>query len=107
MTFAFSPSAPGVLDDESKGSWNGQPFDIKLSGTGIDDCSVASLLVGTKSLATSAVDTNVAGLAEAFRAVATTSGTAGVLCLVLDPTDTTTSFVAGIYADASGHPGQL
>ncbi len=72
------------------------------------DCSTASLLVGKNSLAKHAVDQNVSGLAEAFRAVAGASGTTNVVCLYVDAASTATQLVAGIYADnGSGHPGAL
>jgi len=34
MQFGFTPTTPGALSDDSKITWNGQPFDIKLHGVG-------------------------------------------------------------------------
>jgi hypothetical protein len=107
MFYTFTPTSTGPLSDDSTGDWNGQNFDIKLKGEGQNGCTVATRLIGNAALNSSAVDTDAAGLAEAFRATATGTGTANVLCIFLDPSDTTTTLVAGIYADASGHPGAL
>ncbi len=71
------------------------------------DCSAATLLAGTKTLARSGIDNDVAGLAEAFRATADASGTANVVCVYLDPTNAATHLVAGIYDNSGGHPGSL
>jgi hypothetical protein len=35
MQFSFSAAAPGSLEDASIGSWNGQPFHIKLRGNAV------------------------------------------------------------------------
>jgi hypothetical protein len=58
-------------------------------------------------LASSAVDSNETGRAESFSAIASAAGTARVMCIYLDATNTATQLVAGIYADAAGHPGAL
>jgi outer membrane protein assembly factor BamB len=52
-------------------------------------------------------DSNTAGSAEAFRTTAGTSGTAQTITVYVDSTSTATSLTAGLYADASGHPGAL
>ena len=65
-------------------------------------------LSGKTSLAKHAVDQNLSGLAEAFRAVAGASGTTNVVCLYVDGASKATQLVAGIYTDnGSGHPGAL
>ena len=46
-------------------------------------------------------------MAEAFQTTATTSGTAAGICVFLDPTNTATTLVAGIYANEGGKPGAL
>jgi hypothetical protein len=72
------------------------------------NCSSATLLVGRTTLAQRALDNDVAGKAEAFRATASGSGTASVVCVYLDPTNAATKLVGGIYADnGSNHPGAL
>jgi hypothetical protein len=53
------------------------------------------------------VDSNPAGMAEAFRSVATSSGTATALNIYLDQTSTATQLIVGVYADAGGKPGAL
>jgi hypothetical protein len=57
--------------------------------------------VGAKS------DSNPAGEAEAFQAVATTAGTLSDLELYIDQGSTATSVVAGVYTDNGGRPGTL
>jgi hypothetical protein len=46
-------------------------------------------------------------MAEAFRSVATSSGTATALNIYLDQTSTATQLIVGVYADAGGKPGAL
>jgi hypothetical protein len=46
-------------------------------------------------------------MAEAFRTTATASGTMTGLRVFVDATSTATTLVAGLYADAGGHPGTL
>ncbi len=53
------------------------------------------------------VDQNVAGNAEAIQMVAGASGTAGTVSVYVDTTSTAATLIAGIYADAGGHPGPL
>ena len=70
-------------------------------------CVKATRLVGVDDLARSGVDTDAAGLAESFLATANASGTASVICVYVDTTNTATQLIAGIYADKGGHPGAL
>lgn len=63
------------------------------------------------SLGTSTVepstDTDSIGMAEAFKATASSSDTVNALNVYVDATSTAASLVAGIYADNAGHPGTL
>jgi outer membrane protein assembly factor BamB len=68
--------------------------------------SAATTLVGTET-ALPTTDSNAAGVAEAFRTTAVASGTLSNLRVYVDGTSTATKLVAGVYADASGHPGGL
>jgi len=52
-------------------------------------------------------DLNAAGSAEAFRQVASETGTLTKLTVYVDPTSQATQLVAGIYTDSGGHPGLL
>ncbi len=52
-------------------------------------------------------DSNSAGLAEAFQTTAVASGTVAALTVYVNTGSTATSLVAGLYADAGGHPGAL
>ncbi len=47
------------------------------------------------------------GQAEAFQATADASGNLQSLVIYMDSTSTVSQLVAGLYADASGHPGTL
>jgi hypothetical protein len=53
------------------------------------------------------LDDNALGSAEAFRTSATASGTVTKLSIYIDGSSTAATLVAGIYADAAGHPGAL
>ena len=50
-------------------------------------------------------DSNPQGTAEAFEATAATSATLTQIQVYLDESSTATKLIAGIYSDASGHPG--
>jgi hypothetical protein len=63
-----------------------------------------TVLFGNQTIEPS-VDFNPAGMAEAFRTTATASGSLTALRVFVDATSTATTLVAGLYADAGGHPG--
>src|SRR6202008_1365786 len=65
-----------------------------------------SVLIGNQSIASGA-DSDSPGSSEAFQATAAATGTLGSLVIYLDSSSTATQLIAGIYADASGHPGTL
>ena len=52
-------------------------------------------------------DANPPGSAEAFRTTASVTGTVSKLTVYVDTGSTATRLVAGLYADAGGHPGAL
>jgi len=66
---------------------------------------------GTPLLGNQAVeptrDSNAAGQAEAFRAVALLSGTVAQLSIYVDALSTAASLRVGLYSDNGGHPGAL
>lgn len=64
------------------------------------------ILIGSHDVP-SGVDYNPPGLAEAFAAVAGSSGGAARLDVFLDAGSRATQVVTGIYSDAVGHPGDL
>jgi len=66
----------------------------------------ASPVLGDQTVET-AIDDNALGSAEAFQATAAASGTIAKLSVFIDSSSTATTLVAGIYADAAGHPGAL
>jgi hypothetical protein len=53
----------------------------------------------------SVTDSNPQGTAEAFSATAAASGLVTQVQVYLDGTSSTTKLIAGLYTDASGHPG--
>jgi len=68
--------------------------------------AAGTILVGQQQLA-STVDSNAAGVAEAFRAIASASGTVTSLSVYVDASSNGTMLVVGIYSDKSGTPGNL
>jgi outer membrane protein assembly factor BamB len=65
-----------------------------------------TVLIGDQQVEASD-DSDPAGVAEAFRTTATTTGTVTRLSVYVGPTSTATRLVAGIYTDSGGHPGAL
>ena len=68
--------------------------------------AAGTILVGQQQL-TSTVDSNSTGVAEAFRATASISGTVTSLSAYVDASSTGTNLVLGIYSDKNGTPGNL
>jgi hypothetical protein len=66
----------------------------------------ADVLAGDPAVAPT-LDSDAAGLAEAFRTSATASGAVASLNVYLDASSKATAISLGLYADASGHPGAL
>lgn len=62
---------------------------------------IGDVALGTKS------DYNAAGIAEASKVTASATASVTKLSVWVDAGNAATKLVAGIYADASGHPGQL
>jgi hypothetical protein len=52
-------------------------------------------------------DATAAGTAEAFRTVASATGSMAKLSVYLDASNRATRLVAGVYANSNGHPGRL
>jgi outer membrane protein assembly factor BamB len=65
-----------------------------------------TVLVGTQTVQ-STLDDNALGVAEAFQATASGSGTVATLSVYVDSSSTATTLVAGLYTDSAGHPGSL
>jgi hypothetical protein len=63
-------------------------------------------LLGQQALAPQ-TDHNPAGMAEAFQSMASASGALRSISVYLGPDSTAERVVAGVYADADGHPGAL
>lgn len=55
----------------------------------------------------SQLDSDSAGMAEAFQATAVSSGALATLKVYVDSGSSATTLRAGIYTDANGHPGRL
>jgi outer membrane protein assembly factor BamB len=64
------------------------------------------VLLGDQTLYTG-LDQNSPGRAEAFRTIASASGTLGHMSVYIDASSTATSIDVGVYSDANGHPGSL
>jgi outer membrane protein assembly factor BamB len=108
-TFAAPMVASGTL---YVGSWNGygtadggtvRAFAL---GSPLPPPPPPTVLLGSQTVQTT-LDDNALGSAEAFQATATASGTVGILSIYVDSSSTATTLVAGLYADAAGHPGAL
>ena len=67
----------------------------------------STLLLGDQSVESQVDGSLPLGNAEAFQTKAMASGSLQSLALYLDPTSTVSQVVAGLYADAAGHPGNL
>jgi len=63
-------------------------------------------LVGDQTVEPS-LDSNPAGVAEAYQTTATASGNLATLSVYVDTGSAATSLVAGVYTNAAGHPGAL
>ncbi len=69
--------------------------------------AVPSILVGSNVIAPQ-LDSNSAGMAEAFQYTASTSGTLTRLYVFIDGSNTATSVIVGLYVDTGGNnPGGL
>ena len=68
--------------------------------------AAGAVLVGQQTVAPT-LDSNSAGMAEAFKATASASGTITSLSAYVDPTSKATKLVVGLYADNGGTPGSL
>jgi hypothetical protein len=66
----------------------------------------SQLLVGTNTV-NSSQDADTSGMAEAFSATASASGTLGKMSIYIDSGNAATTVVVGIYSDNAGHPGTL
>ncbi len=66
----------------------------------------AAVIVGAQTVQPTA-DSNAAGVAEAFRVTASSSGAVASVGVYLDSGAVPTRVAAGLYADASGRPGAL
>jgi outer membrane protein assembly factor BamB len=66
----------------------------------------ATTLLGNQTVQ-SKKDSDTAGRAEAFRTVATASGTLTQLTVYLDASSSATKLTAGVYGDSNGRPGAL
>jgi hypothetical protein len=68
--------------------------------------TTAGLLLGSNVIQ-GGVDTNPAGVAEAFQFAAGANGSADTLNVYIDAGSTATRAVVGVYEDAAGVPGRL
>ncbi|MEA2136290.1 MAG: hypothetical protein QOC68_4199 [Solirubrobacteraceae bacterium] len=111
---AVSPQTQGI-SNYVFGSWSdggAQTHTITAPATDTtyratyNAATVGATLVGTETVGAD-VDNTPAGMAEAFRTTASTTGPVSWLHVYLDSSATATELVAGMYADAAGKPGAL
>jgi hypothetical protein len=107
-TFAAPMVANGVLYTASWNSFGASGGTIRAFGLGqTASCPPPpAVLLGDQAIE-SQRDDNKLGLAEAFQTTASACGTVTSLSIYLDSSSTVTKLFAGLYADASGHPGAL
>lgn len=79
---------------------------IAGGGALVPVAEAATPILGSATIAP-ATDTDSIGVAEAFKATASSSGTANALYVYVDASSTATTLVAGLYTDNGGHPGTL
>lgn len=111
---AVSPQSQGI-SNYVFGSWSDggtQTHTITAPATATtyaatyNTATVGATLVGTETVGPD-VDYAPAGMAEAFRTTAGTTGPVSWLTMYLDASSTGTQIVGGLYADAAGKPGAL
>jgi len=68
--------------------------------------AASTLLLGTQQIGAQ-LDSNQAGVAEAFQANATASGSLASIVVYVDSSSTANKVVVGVYADSGGKPGLL
>ena len=66
----------------------------------------AQVLLGDQNIESS-LDSNAAGIAQAFQATAGASGSLNSISLYVDPSSTAGQIAIGLYNDAGGHPSAL
>lgn len=79
---------------------------VFVLGLGTPVAARADGFVGDTTVA-AAVDTDGAGLAEAFQATASATGPVSALNVYLDPSSTARTVTLGLYTSAGTHPGSL
>ena len=94
---SFTVRATSVADTSKFAS---APVTVSLPGT-------STVLLGDQNVESQADSSLPLGTAEAFQTTAISSGNVQSLALFLDSTSTVSQVVAGLYADAAGHPGSL
>jgi hypothetical protein len=90
----YTVTATSVTDSTKSASAN----------VNVTSATTSDVLLGDQSVENQA-NSIVAGQAEAFQATAKASGNLKSLVLYLDANSTVAQLVAGLYADAGGHPG--
>ncbi|NBU89588.1 MAG: hypothetical protein EBS16_10350, partial [Betaproteobacteria bacterium] len=94
------PCSVTTFGDPAVGATKSCQTQLPLSGP------VSGVLVGQSTIQSN-IDTNPAGMAEAFVYKAQSTGTVDTLNVYLDGTSAATTVVAGLYSDANGVPGKL
>jgi hypothetical protein len=87
MFFQFTPANIGLVTDASIGSWNDQPFNIALEGTGFGDTPTYAMDLNPATISLSGTTTTTAVLLSTSSFNATTVTLANVRMLVNGLTD--------------------
>jgi Viral BACON domain/Glycosyl Hydrolase Family 88 len=115
LTVAASPAglAPGTYTatvtvdaGSAGGSPRSVPVTLSVAAAPPPPPPPPAILLGSASIQPNR-DWTTSGTAEAFRTVAAATGSMTKLSVYLDPSNRATRLIAGVYANASGHPGRL
>jgi hypothetical protein len=87
MSFAFTPVNVGLLTDASIGSWNDQPFNIALQGSGFTDLPTVAMDLNPATISLSGTSATTAVLLSGSGFNATTVTLANVRMLVNGTTE--------------------
>lgn len=110
VSWDTTTAAPGahvltaVARDEANNTMTSSP--VKVTVSNATPTPSGAVLLGDQSVESNR-DSNAAGQAEAFQAVAAASGTVRSVSVFVDPFSTATSLHVGLYSDSAGHPGTL
>ncbi len=98
-----SHTLTAVAKDPSNNTTTSNPVTVTVTNSAPPP---TVFLVGEQAIRASS-DSNAPGVAEAFRASATTTGTLTKISVYVDSGSTAAGLVAGVYTNVNNHPGTL